>query len=115
MSHDLASPVAVTGVGVVSAWGWGAEPFWAGVCSGETAIRRFHRFEHADHPAHLAGEVPPPPPDLAHRFPGWSRLSSADRFALAAAREAADQAKLGRLLDAGRVAVFFGSSTGGMI
>ena len=35
--------VVVTGVGVVSAWGWGLEPFAAGLDSGETAIGDFSR------------------------------------------------------------------------
>jgi 3-oxoacyl-(acyl-carrier-protein) synthase len=115
MSSAPASRVAVTGVGAVSAWGWGAQPFWDGVLSGTSAIGALRRFDHADHPSHVAAEVPLPPAALARRFPGWGRLSSADRFALAAAGEAVEQAGLGPQFDDARVGVYFGSSTGGMI
>ena len=119
----------VTGVGVVSAWGWGRQPFWDGLLSGETAIGGFSRFEHTLYRTHVAGEVPPPPAGLAASIPGWRHLSWADRFAVAAAREALEQAGLnapapgpgertaGRasLASTADAAVFFGSSTGGML
>jgi len=53
--------VAVTGVGAVSAWGWGAEALWSGLAAGDTAVRPFHRFDAARYATHLAAEVPPPP------------------------------------------------------
>jgi len=107
----------VTGVGVVSAWGWGREPFWRGILGGGTAIRRFCRFDHAGYRTHVAGEVPPAPAALPGSIRDWSRLSWADRFAVAAAREALEQAGLldgdgDCLEDAG---LFFASSTGGML
>lgn len=108
----------VTGVGVVSAWGWGREAFWTGLLSGRTAIGPFHRFDHGDYRTHVAGEVPPPPRDLVHDLPGWRRLSWADRFGVAAAREALQQAGLlaaARDRGLGGAAVLFGSSTGGML
>ncbi|HMB52592.1 MAG TPA: beta-ketoacyl-[acyl-carrier-protein] synthase family protein [Thermoanaerobaculia bacterium] len=108
--------VVVTGVGVVSAWGWGREEFWHGLASGETAIADFSRIDHAPYRTHVAGEVPPPPDDLADSIPDWRHLSWADRFAVAAAREALAHA--GLLSDptgASQAAVFFGSSTGGML
>jgi 3-oxoacyl-[acyl-carrier-protein] synthase II len=105
--------VVVTGVGVVSAWGWGVEPFWAGLCSGRTAIRPFSRFDPRRFPTRVAAEVPPPPDGLAARHPGWRRLTASERFAVAAAAEALDACGLGSgVADAG---VFFGSSTGGMV
>lgn len=108
--------MVVTGVGVVSAWGWGRRPFARGLAGGDTAIGDFHRFDHAPYRTHVAGEVPPPPAALEQRLeaqvPGWDRLAWADRFAVAAAREALEHAGLG---DAAGAAVFFGSSTGGML
>ena len=108
--------VVVTGLGVVSAWGWGVGPFWAGVCTGRPAIGDFQRFDHRLFRTHLAAEVPAPPAELPGRHPGWRRLSAADRFAVAAAAEALAAAGLdgaggGALADVG---VFFSSSTGGM-
>ena len=111
--------VVVTGVGVVSAWGWGREPFWAGISGGGSAIGPFSRFDHAGHRTHVAGEVPPPPADLPVSVRDWPRLSWADRFAVAAAREALADA--GLLDDGGPApalagaALFFASSTGGML
>jgi 3-oxoacyl-(acyl-carrier-protein) synthase len=108
--------VVVTGIGVVSAWGWGAGPFWDGLCSGATVIADFSRIDHRDYRTHVAGEVPAPPAGLGRRFPGWGRHSVADRFALAAAAEALGAAGLAPPLAGGPLTgVFFGSSTGGML
>jgi len=113
--------VVVTGVGVVSAWGWGLEPFAAGLDSGETAIGDFTRVDHTAYRTHVAGEVPAPPPELPASVPGWRRMAWADRFAAAAAREALAQAGLSLPLTVGgspaaeATGVFFGSSTGGML
>ena len=61
MTHGPGPRVVVTGIGAVSAWGWGTDTFWAGLCSGRSAIGDFARFKHDDYPTHIAGEVPPPP------------------------------------------------------
>jgi 3-oxoacyl-[acyl-carrier-protein] synthase II len=146
--------VVVSGVGAVSGYGWGVEALWQGLCAGATAIRPFSRFDHSRHRTHVAAEVPaaepPSPPDQAHqahqalqprpgigaggRSPGGRgggcasgrQLSLADRFALAAAREALAAAGLGAAplgvpegeapfgVPEGAAGVFFGSSTGGM-
>jgi len=117
-----AAPVTavVTGVGVVSGWGWGAEATWRGLLSGGTAIGPFARFDSSSYRTHVAAEVPPAPDDVAAAVPGWERLNGVERFAVAAAREAL--AAAGLLDAAGRpapalaeAAVFFGSSTGGML
>ena len=112
-----AAPVWVTGVGAVSAWGWGAEVLWRGLASGTTAIRRPDRFDTSGYRTRVAGEVPDPPADVGARFPGWSGWSWADRFAVAAAREALDRASLTdpRPAELDGAAVILGSSTGGML
>ena len=48
--------VAVTGIGVVSAFGHGVAPFWEGLVRGASALRSIARFP-AGGP--LGGEVPP--------------------------------------------------------
>jgi 3-oxoacyl-[acyl-carrier-protein] synthase II len=106
--------VAVTGLGVVSGLGWGVVPFLAALRAGRTSLGPFARFDHSGHRTHVAAQVPDPPPELAARYRRWSRLSQADRFALAAADEALAQAGLSGLADPDRAGVFFGSSTGGM-
>jgi len=106
--------VVVTGLGAVSALGWNVASFWEGLRSGRTAIGPFDRFDHSGHRTHVAAQV-----DLA-AGPGRPRgkpprLSLADRFAVAAAREAVARAGLDLGACGGRTGVYFGSSTGGMI
>jgi 3-oxoacyl-(acyl-carrier-protein) synthase len=101
--------MAITGLGVVSGYGEGAAALWAGLASGATAIGPFERFEHATYRTQLASEVR----GLGSQE-GGRRSSMADRFALAAAREATRQAGLPERLDELSWGVYFGSSTGGM-
>jgi 3-oxoacyl-[acyl-carrier-protein] synthase II len=105
----------ITGLGAVSAWGWGVPALRAGLRSGRTAIRPFARFDHRRHRTHVAGEVPPGPPPGFVRGPRWERLSLADRFGVFAAREALAQAGLEPPLGERAAGVYFGSSTGGML
>lgn len=113
------SAVAVTGLGVVSPFGWGVEPFRDGLAAGSCAIGGFDRFDHRDYRTHVAGQVPPEPAGLAARHPGWRHLSLADRFAVAAAFEAVAEAGFGGGFEATsaerRAGVYFSSSTGGML
>jgi len=103
--------IAVTGLGAVTAFGWGVPALWDGLRTGIAVVAPFTRFNASRHRTHLAAEVP-----LAGAPPAvWRRASWADRFAVAAAREAMAMARLD--LDACRedTGVFFGSSTGGML
>jgi 3-oxoacyl-[acyl-carrier-protein] synthase II len=98
-------------LGAVTPFGWGADRLWDGVRRGVTAIGPFTRFDAARHRTHLAAEVP-----LEASAPrSASRLSLADRFAVAAANEAVAQAKLDVASCRERTGVFFGSSAGGML
>lgn len=106
--------IVVTGLGVVSPWGWGLQPFLSGIFSGRTAIGAFTRFDHSRQRSHVAGEAPPPPADVRRRLPGLGRLSYADAYALAAASEALEQAGLGPG-DPGVAGVYMGGSTGGLL
>jgi len=109
-----ARAVAVTGLGAVSPLGWGLGSLWDGLRSGRTAIGRFDRFDHSGHRTHIAAQV-----DLAAepaRLRGKPlRLSLADRFAVAAAREAVAQATIDVDRCRERTGVYFGTSTGGML
>jgi 3-oxoacyl-[acyl-carrier-protein] synthase II len=107
------SRVVVTGLGAVSAFGWGVPALHAGLRGGRTAIGPFTRFDHTRQRTHVAGEVPGEPPTAFAKPPHWRRLAVADRFALFAAREAVGQAGQPRL-DTTGVGVFFASSTAGM-
>ena len=107
-------PVVVTGLGVVTAAGWGLDAFAAALGAGHAALGGFSRFDHAQHRTHVAGEVPEAPASV-RRIPGWGRLSQSDRFAVFAAREALAQAGLAGPLSGGRAGVYFASSTGGLL
>jgi 3-oxoacyl-[acyl-carrier-protein] synthase II len=125
---DSTGPFVVTGLGAVSAWGWGVRPLWQGLLSGRTAIAPLDRFPSENQRTRLAAQAPPPPDGLARDFPDWDCLSIADRFAVAATREALEAAGLAggaasspsspasgdASLPADRTGVFFGGSTAGM-
>jgi 3-oxoacyl-(acyl-carrier-protein) synthase len=117
-SRSLPHPrVVVTGMGAVTAAGWGVGPFRAALRSGRTAIGPFDRFDHAAQRTHVAGqapEQPSQPASLTHRV-GWNRLSNSDRFALFAACEAAAQAGLTPPFGDRQAGVFFGGSTAGLL
>ena len=59
---DVAAPrIAVTGVGIVSPFGWGYPAFRRGILSGEARVTRGERFPGSRYPAQLAAEVPDAP------------------------------------------------------
>jgi 3-oxoacyl-[acyl-carrier-protein] synthase II len=111
---DAPVRVVVTGMGAVSAVGWGVESLWRALHAARTGLGPFSRFDHASQRTHLAGEVPPATRETLRRLPGWKRLAFADRFALFAALEALEQAGLERPLDDRTAGVFFATSTGGL-
>ncbi len=100
---------AITGIGVVSPFGWGLEFFVRGIEQGQTTIQQIRRFDPSSYRTSRAAEVPDPlpPEEVAY-------ATRADRYALAAAREAMTQAGWDRGLNGQASGVFFGSSTGGM-
>jgi 3-oxoacyl-(acyl-carrier-protein) synthase len=106
--------VVVTGLGAVTAAGWGVAPLRDALRSGRTAVGPFDRFEHRRQRTHVAGQVPPFPADRPGPCLHWGRLSNADRFALFSALEAAEQAGLSLPLLGDAAGVFFGGSTAGM-
>jgi 3-oxoacyl-[acyl-carrier-protein] synthase II len=111
-ADGLRRRVVVTGLGAVTAAGWGVTSLREALRSGRTAIGPLDRFDTGRQRTHVAAQVPPGPP--AGRFVHWGRLSNSDRFALFAAVEAAEQAGLRVPFDHGLAGVFFGSSTGGL-
>jgi 3-oxoacyl-[acyl-carrier-protein] synthase II len=96
MLRNLRQPrrVVITGLGCVTPLGVGREAFWEGLRRGESGIRRIEGFDVSDSPVRIAGQV---------RDFDWEReLKTKDRrhvartvpLALAAAREALDDARL---------------------
>ncbi len=109
MTHPSPT-IAVTGLGVVSAWGWSRDEFWTGLLKGKTRIDSFQRFEAASYRTQVASEV-----DIRPLADSLGCISIADQFALAATQEALHQAGIDLLIDSpGRSGVFFATCTGGM-
>jgi 3-oxoacyl-[acyl-carrier-protein] synthase II len=107
-SHDI----VVTGVGAVTAFGWGAHRSGKGFAEASRRSVRSLDSTRTHHRTHISAEVPL---ENAHPSP-VRRASLADRFAIAAAREAIASARARCARGAGvRTGVFFGSSTGGML
>ena len=86
--------VAITGMGCVTPLGIGREAFWDGLVTGRSGIRRIQAFDPSSFPVQIAAEVP--------SFDWEAQLNPKDRkhvprtvpLALAAAREALEDARL---------------------
>jgi 3-oxoacyl-[acyl-carrier-protein] synthase II len=99
--------VLVTGLGAVSPFGNGVKAYWSGLSSGACAIRPVTVIDVAPFRSRIAAEVPD--------VPGASRRRSrADRLALAAAREAVDDAGL-TSNEREQAALIVGAVGGGML
>src|SRR6187455_401325 len=86
--------VVITGMGCVTPLGIGREAFWNGLISGKSGVRRIEAFDVSNSRVQIAAEVP--------SFDWEAQLNPKDRkhvprtvpLALAAAREAIDDARL---------------------
>jgi 3-oxoacyl-[acyl-carrier-protein] synthase II len=86
--------VVITGMGCVTPLGIGREAFWSGLLAGVSGVRRIAAFDPSSFPVQIAAEVP--------SFDWEAQLNPKDRkhvprtvpLALAAAREALDDARL---------------------
>ncbi|HEX2222415.1 MAG TPA: beta-ketoacyl-[acyl-carrier-protein] synthase family protein [Candidatus Limnocylindria bacterium] len=107
--------VVVTGIGAVTPVGTGRAALWRGVMSGRSAIRRIDRFDPEPFPSRVAAQIDD---FVAADHLDARRARRLDRFsqlAVAAARLAAEDARLPAPNgDAGRVGVFIGSALGGV-
>ncbi|GIW45768.1 MAG: 3-oxoacyl-[acyl-carrier-protein] synthase 2 [Candidatus Binatia bacterium] len=80
--------VVVTGLGLLTPLGRGVEENWRRVCAGESGIRRIERFDPADLPVKIAGELPAfEAGDVIDRRDA-KRLDLFSQYALVAADEA---------------------------
>src|SRR5687768_790426 len=86
--------VVITGMGCVTPLGIGREAFWGGLLAGDSGVRRIAAFDASSFPVQIAAEVP--------SFDWEAQLNPKDRkhvprtvpLALAAAREALEDAQL---------------------
>ncbi|NTW01782.1 MAG: beta-ketoacyl-ACP synthase II [Oscillochloris sp.] len=93
------SRIVITGMGVISPFGIGVEPFWEGLATGRSAIGRISHFDPSDFPCQIAGQVPNFIPQAFMDAKEARRMSRASQFAVAAARMAIESA--GLRIDAG--------------
>jgi 3-oxoacyl-[acyl-carrier-protein] synthase II len=100
--------VAVTGIGVVSPVGIGAHTFWSALIEGRSGIGPITRFDPSRFARRIAGEVRDfdPTAFLARR--DVVRTDSFIHFALAATREAVEDAKLQISAEPDRIGVAIG-------
>lgn len=101
-------PVAITGLGAVTALGVGASALWEGLAAGVDGIRDVERFSTEGFQVHTAGMVRLPIDETIGRK-GTAELAL--QFAIPAAKEALLSAGLGDLVPcATRVTLVFGTS-----
>ena len=118
---DDSKRVVVTGLGVISGCGIGAEDFFEAIVAGKSSIDRVKRFDIQYMPCQIASEVPDEMFNPNDHFVNPKNAKSNDRythFAVAAARQALKDAGLGdtpeTLKDPERVGVMVGSAFGGI-
>ena len=106
--------VVVTGIGVVSAYGCGADIFWKSLLEGKSAISTIERIPLEGHSVHIAGEI--------KDFESWNKLDPKEakrmdrytQFAVVAADEAVKDANINTdNVDPYRYGVIVGSAAGG--
>jgi 3-oxoacyl-[acyl-carrier-protein] synthase II len=91
--------IVISGIGVVSPFGVGVEPFWSGLVAGRSAIGRISHFDPSGFPCQIAGQVPDFAPQAFMEPKDARRMSRSSQFAVAAARMAL--AAAGLRVDAG--------------
>ncbi len=104
--------VVVTGVGAVTPLGIGAEAYWQGLTAGRSGIRRIENFDATDLPVQIAGEVCGFDAKEFMDPKAARRMDRFAQFAVAAAREAIESARL-TIDDANRERVGVVVNTGG--
>jgi 3-oxoacyl-[acyl-carrier-protein] synthase II len=102
----------VTGVGAISPLGIGAAAFWEGIIAGRSGIRRIEHFDASDLPVQIAGEVREFVPGDFMDAKKARRMDRFAQFAVAATREALEDADLS-ITDANRERVAVVINTGG--
>ena len=88
--------VVVTGLGTISPLGHGVASLWSGLAAGRSAVGPIRRFDASGYPTRIAAEAAEPdrPEEIAAEL--WQQASRIERFALAAASTALDDAGLAR-------------------
>jgi 3-oxoacyl-[acyl-carrier-protein] synthase II len=105
--------VVVTGLGCVTPYGIGVEPFWAGLVAGRSPIAPLEVFDARAYGTRIAGQIRQFEPREFMPQRDVSASARVTQLGVAAARMAADQARLPAAPEAmRRTGVFFGTSVG---
>ena len=107
--------VVITGIGVVSPLGLDTPTTWAGLLAGRSGVGPITKFDATDFPTRIAAELHGFDAEHYLERKEARRMDSFSHYAIAAAREALDDA--GETIDAAnaeRVGVYIGSGIGGL-
>ena len=107
--------VAVTGMGVVTPVGVGADRMWASLAAGTSGIRDIDTFDTSEYPVHFAGLVDMDTSEILNPKEA-RRMSRFQQMAMVAADEAMREAGLTEIdpEEAERAGVIVGSGIGGL-
>jgi 3-oxoacyl-[acyl-carrier-protein] synthase II len=107
--------VAVTGLGLITPLGTGVEKNWRALCRGESGIDRIAKFDPAEFPCQIAGEVRDFDPSAYIEPKEMKKMDPFIQYALAAGIMALEDSGL-RVTpeNAHRVGVYIGSGIGGL-
>lgn len=106
--------VVITGLGVLCPAGNGKEQVWAALLAGRSGVARITLFDPSPYPIQFAGEVKDFDPSALASAKELRRMDRASLLALAAARQAVEDAGLRPAdLEEEMTGVFIGSAAGG--
>ncbi len=108
----LVTRVVVTGAGAMTPLGIGVEAFWSGLTAGRSGIRTIQHFDASGLDVRIAGEVPDFVPKDFIDFKAARRMDRFAQFAVAAARQAIEDAGL-EITDENRERIGIMINTGG--
>ena len=106
--------VVITGLGVVTPLGSDVQLFWRRLVAGESGIGEMTRFDHSDQRVHFAGEVEGFEPERFLDKRHIRRLDLFSRYAVGAAKLAAEDASFDPADEAIRVGAVMASGVGGL-
>ncbi|MEN8661569.1 MAG: beta-ketoacyl synthase N-terminal-like domain-containing protein, partial [Lentimonas sp.] len=110
------SRVVITGIGTVTSFGDGVQPFWDSILAGKSGIDAVQSFDVSDYPSKVGSEALHFDPTKYMDPKEARRNDRYTQFAVAASRMALEDANVDPTsLDADRFGVLIGSGIGGMI
>jgi 3-oxoacyl-[acyl-carrier-protein] synthase II len=113
--NDSRPRAVITGLGAITPLGLSIKEFWEGLVAGRSGISRITQFDASALPCQIAGEVKGFEAKAYMDFKEARRVSRSSQLALAAAREAIDDAGLsGGFSDPERAGVVLGTAIGGL-